>query len=210
MDRLQDSLQTISQELKETEERRERILKGTRDIVSLCSKSVVDIHHGMKNDAKEKLMQANSMLAEFRNYSIGDLQKYLMVPEQEYVEASILMSIAENSEVPGVKDLNVSGPAYTMGSLDCIGEIKRMVYDKVRRGMAEEAKGLFDFVEQLYVSVYPFAIYDNLVSGLRRKLDVAKMIIEDVRILLTEESRRESMIKAIQQLERQLSERSSS
>src|SRR5215208_553670 len=205
VNKLQESLRAINEELKRTEERREKLLKETRDIVSLCSKSIVDMHYQRKKEAKEKLTEANTLLVELRNYTTGDLQKYLSVPEQEFVEASTLMSVIENSEVPGSPDLKVSGAAYTMGLLDCIGEIKRMVYDRVRAGNPEGAHDLFNFMEQIYSSVYPFAIYDNLVGGLKRKLDVAKMLIEDVRVLLTEESRRENVIRAIEQLEEQIS-----
>ena len=205
INKLQDSLRTINEELRGTDERRERLLKGTRDIVSICSKSIVDLHYGRKEEAKEKLTDANTMLVEFRNYSRKDLQKYLLLPEQEFVEASLLISIVENSEIPGVGDLGVTGPAYTLGALDCIGEIKRIIYDRIRRGMPEDAQKHFNFMEHLYSLVYPLAIYDNLVGGLKRKLDIAKILIDDVRVLLTEESRRENMIRAIEQLEKRIS-----
>src|SRR5919106_1000330 len=205
INKLQDSLRTINEELRGTEERREKLLKGTRDIVSICSKSIVDLHYGRKEEAKEKLTDANTMLVEFRNYSRKDLQKYLLLPEQEFVEASLLISIVENSEIPGVGDLGVTGPAYTLGALDCIGEIKRIIYDRIRRGMPEDAQKHFNFMEHLYSLVYPLAIYDNLVGGLKRKLDIAKILIDDVRVLLTEESRRENMIRAIEQLEKRIS-----
>ena len=198
---LQQSLRIINEELKEAEERREKLLKGTRDVVSLCSKSIVNLHHGKQDEAKEKLRKANMMLAEFRGYTKDDLQKYLLVPEQEFVEASVLISVVEDSEIPGSLDLKVSGPAYTIGLLDCIGECKRRVYDKVRKGSLAEAQNLFNFMEEIYGLVYPFAIYDNLVGGLKRKLDVAKSLIEDVRSLITEESRRQNLMRAIEHLE---------
>ena len=198
---LQQSLRIINAELKEAEERREKLLKGTRDVISLCSKSIVDLHHGKQDEAKEKLRKANVMLAEFRGYTKDDLQKYLLVPEQEFVEASVLISVVEDSEIPGSLDLKVSVPAYTMGLLDCIGECKRRVYDKVRMGSLAEAQNLFIFMEEIYGLVYPFAIYDNLVGGLKRKLDVAKFLIEDVRSLITEESRRQNLMGAIEHLE---------
>jgi translin len=97
VNKLQESLRTINDELRGTEERRERLLKATRDIVSICSKSIVDLHYGRKDEAKSKLTEANTMLVEFRYYSRNDLQKYLLLPEQEYVEATLLMSIVENS-----------------------------------------------------------------------------------------------------------------
>jgi translin len=206
VNKLQDSLRTINDEFRGTEERRERLLKATRDIVSICSKSIVDLHYGRKEEAKLKLTEANTMLAEFRFYSRNDLQKYLLLPEQEYVEASLLMSIVENSEIPGVGDLGVTGAAYTLGALDCVGEIKRIIYDRIRRDMQEDAHMHFNFMEHIYSLIYPLAIYDNLVGGLRRKLDIAKILIEDVRVLLTEDLRRENMIRAIERLERRIIE----
>jgi translin len=204
VNKLQESLRTINDELRGTEERRERLLKATRDIVSICSKSIVDLHYGRKEEAKSKLTEANTMLVEFRYYSRDDLQKYLLLPEQEYVEASLLMSIVENSEIPGAVDLGVTGAAYTLGALDCVGEIKRIIYDRIRKDMSEDAQMHFNFMEHIYSLVYPLAIYDNLVGGLRRKLDIAKILIEDVRVLLTEESRRETLIRAIERLERRI------
>ena len=70
--------------------------------------------------------------------------------------------------------------------------------------MQEDAHMHFNFMEHIYSLIYPLAIYDNLVGGLRRKLDIAKILIEDVRVLLTEESRRENMIRAIERLERRI------
>jgi translin len=201
MDQLQESLKTIGDELKGIEERREKLLKGTRDVISLCSKSIVDQHFGKEKEAVEKITNAGIMLAEFRNYARDDLERYLLTPEQEFVEASILLSITRNSKIPSLHDLKVSGPAYVLGLLDSLGEIKRMVFDKIRRGMTGDARNLFGTMEEIYGLIYPFAIYDNLVNGIKRKLDVNKNLIEDVRALITEESRRESMVEAIKQLE---------
>ena len=80
------------------------------------------------------------MLAEFRDYAEDDLKRYMLVPEQEFVEASVLMSIIDNSEIPGVLDLKVSGPSYTLGLLDSIGETKRMIYDRIRQGKSDDAR----------------------------------------------------------------------
>jgi translin len=52
VNKLQNSLCTINDELRGIEERRERLLKATRDIVSICSKSIVDLHYRRKEEAK--------------------------------------------------------------------------------------------------------------------------------------------------------------
>ncbi|MFL6419120.1 MAG: RNA-binding protein [Nitrososphaeraceae archaeon] len=186
------------------EERREKLIKGTRDVISICSKSIIAMHHDQMEKAEANMQQAKIMLDEFRQYSKTDLYKYVSVAEQEIVEAYGLKSVIQNSAIPSMKDLNVSGPSYITGLLDCIGEIKRMVYDRMRTGRGEDAAKLFSLMQDIYSSIYPFAVYDHLVSGMRRKLDVAKMLIEDVRAIVTEEARRDKLIRAIDSLERKL------
>ena len=204
LDNVQSSLDEINIDLKDVEERREKLIKGTRDVISICSKSIIAMHHDQMEKAEANMQQAKIMLDEFRQYSKTDLYKYVSVAEQEIVEAYGLKSVIQNSAIPSMRDLNVSGPSYITGLLDCIGEIKRMVYDRMRTGRGEDAAKLFSLMQDIYSSIYPFAVYDHLVSGMRRKLDVAKMLIEDVRAIVTEEARRDKLIRAIDSLERKL------
>lgn len=204
LDNVQSSLDEINYDLKNVEERREKLIKGTRDVISLCSKSIVALHHDEMEKAEMNMHQAKTMLDEFRQYSKTDLYKYVSIAEQEIVEAYGLKSVIQNSAIPSMKELNVSGPPYITGLLDCIGEIKRMVYDRMRIGRGEDAAKLFSLMQDIYRSIYPFAVYDHLISGMRRKLDVAKMLIEDVRAVVTEETRRNMLIKAIDSLGRKL------
>lgn len=204
LDNVKSSLDEINYDLKNVEERREKLIKGTRDVISLCSKSIVALHHDEMEKAEMNMHQAKTMLDEFRQYSKTDLYKYVSIAEQEIVEAYGLKSVIQNSAIPSMKELNVSGPPYITGLLDCIGEIKRMVYDRMRIGRGEDAAKLFSLMQDIYRSIYPFAVYDHLISGMRRKLDVAKMLIEDVRAVVTEETRRNMLIKAIDSLERKL------
>jgi translin len=204
LDNVQSSLDEINYDLKNVEERREKLIKGTRDVISLCSKSIVALHHDEMEKAEMNMHQAKTMLDEFRQYSKTDLYKYVSIAEQEIVEAYGLKSVIQNSAIPSMRELNVSGPPYITGLLDCIGEIKRMVYDRMRIGRGEDAAKLFSLMQDIYRSIYPFAVYDHLISGMRRKLDVAKMLIEDVRAVVTEETRRNMLIKAIDSLERKL------
>ena len=88
--------------------------------------------------------------------------------------------------------------------MDCVGEIKRLVYDRMRSGNEMDAEKLFAVMEEVYGAVYPFAVYDNIVAGLRKKLDVARMLIEDIRAVVTEEKRRRAMAEAMSGLEKRL------
>ena len=197
------SLDEINREFRNIEERREILIKNTRDMVMLCSKSIIALHNNEMDNACIKISQAKIMLDKFKEYAKTDLQKYIAVAEQEFVEAYVLKSIVEESSLPSKTELNVSGSGYLTGLLDCIGEIKRMVYDRMRAGEAEDATKLFAIMQDLYSIVYPFAVYDNLIPGLRRKLDVSKMLIEDIRALITEETRRAIIIKAVNNLQKE-------
>ena len=197
------SLDQINGELQDVEERREILIKNTRDIVMLCSKSIIALHNNEMDDARNKISQAKVMLDKFKEYAKTDLHKYIAVAEQEFVEAYVLKSIVEESLLPSKTELNVLGSSYLTGLLDCIGEVKRMVYDRMRIGKTDDAIKLFTIMQDLYSIVYPFAVYDNLIPGLRRKLDVSKMLIEDIRAVITEETRRAIMIKAVDNLQKE-------
>jgi translin len=199
---IQDSLESINKTLKDVQERREKLIKGTRDAVMLCSKSIIAMHHGKLDEATEMLKRAKAMLDEFRVHAGGDLSRYIAVAEQELVEAYTLRAVMDGSQLPSMVDLNVSGPSYLTGLLDCVGEIKRLVYDRMRSGNEKDAESLFAVMEEIYGAVYPFAVYDNIVAGLRKKLDVARMLIEDIRAVVTEEKRRKIMIEAMERLDR--------
>jgi translin len=120
--------------------------------------------------------------------------------EQELVEAHLLMNLVKDESLSGMDEIGVSSQAYLFGILDCIGEIKRMIYDMVRYGKYVKAESLFIVMQELYSDVYPFAIYDNIVNGIRKKLDVSKILIENTRELITEESRRSMLIGSLKKL----------
>ena len=202
---IQGSLEEIDKSLKDVQDRREKLIKGTRDIVMLCSKSIVAMHHGQLEDAMSKMDQAKAMLEEFRKYAKQDLYRYITVAEQELVEAYALKSVMDNKPMPSMRELNVTGESYLTGLLDCVGEIKRLVYDRMRSGKGKDAEKLFSTMEEIYNAIYPFAVYDNIVSGLRKKLDVARMLIEDIRATVTEESRRKALIEAVDSFQKRTS-----
>jgi translin len=106
---MQDSLDAIDKDLKDMQELREKLIKGTRDAVMLCSKSIVAMHHGQVDEAKQGMDQAKGMLAEFRGYAKSDLYKYIAVSEQELVEAYTLRAVMEGRHLPQMGELQVSG-----------------------------------------------------------------------------------------------------
>ena len=73
--------------------------------------------------------------------------------------------------------------------------MKRQVIDQIRIGNSKNAEKLFDIMESLYLMLYPFATFDKIVKESRRKLDVNRMLVEETRLVLTEEIRRQEFLK---------------
>lgn len=201
---VQTDVEEINKKFKDIEERRNAIIKGTRDATILCSKAIVSMHSHKKNESTEYIEKAKKLLKQFKELGKDDLQKYLYIAEQEFVEAYCLFSIAENSVIPGKRSLEVSDVSYVMGLLDCIGEIKRMIIDKIRSEGTSNVNALFELMDKIYGTIYPLAVYDNLMPGLRKKLDVSRILIENVRAIITEEKRRSIMIEKIEEFEKKI------
>ena len=173
------------------------MIKNNRETVILCSQAIISIHKNDLKLAKKKIAKAKSELIKLKQKTTGDLIRYIITPEQEFVEAVSLLAVIESKDIPSVKSLKVSDQSYILGLLDCIGEIKRQVIDKIRIGDSKSASQLFDTMENLYLLLYPFASYDKIVKEARRKLDVNRLLVEETRSVLTEEIRRQELIKAI-------------
>jgi translin len=194
---LESSLSLASKKLDAVSARREKLIKESRDIISLSSKAIVCVHTLDTDSARKLCTQARKQLVALRKVAGADLTKYILVPEQEYVECSTILSVTEKKLIPSMQDLGVSTESYVLGLLDTVGELKRSVYDKIRQDNLNEAESLFETMEELYVSISPFAVYDNIIRGLRRKLDVSRVLIEDTREAITEEVRRKEFILAM-------------
>jgi translin len=199
---VKSSLDKISKSLAEVQDNREFLLKNTREIIILCSRSIISVHKGDLKTAKKNLAEVDLLLKKYRKKATANLQRYLITSEQEYVEAVCLLAVVEGKEIPSDKKLKVMGESYVLGLLDCVGELKRMIFDKIRIGDTENALKTFDIMENLYLNLYTFSMYDKVVKEARRKIDVNRILVDDVRGAITEEKRRSELIKALNKLKK--------
>jgi len=196
------SLNKIAKDLGQVQDAREFLLKNTREIIILCSKSIIAVHKGDLITGKNNLKQAEILLKKYKKKATGGLRRYLITPEQEFVEAACLIAIVEKKEIPSDKKLAVMPESYVLGLLDCVGELKRQVFDKIRIDDIDEATRIFEIMENLYLQLYTFSMYDKVVKEARRKIDVNRILVDDVRSVITEEKRRTELIKILKKLEK--------
>lgn len=199
---IKTSLSNISKELANLQDSREYLLKNTRDVLNLCSQSIISAHKGDLDVAKKKALKASKLLETYRKKANSELKRYLVTPEQELVEASAFLAIVENKTIPSVASLKVSNESYVLGLMDLIGELKRYVFDNIRIGKSKEASRVFEIMENLFLYLYPFALYDKILKEARKKLDVNRRLIEDARSAITEEVRRTDLIDSFSKINR--------
>jgi translin len=197
-----ESLKEIEEGMQEVLARRERILKTSRDCISFCSKAIIHLHTGKPEEAHREIAEARKVLEGIRKEAgVGALSRYLPSPEAEFVEASSVEAIVLGEPLPRSEELGVSGEGYVMGLLDTVGEVKRLMLDAMMRSEIEKAKRYFELMEALYSALSPFAAFDHVASGVRRKIDVARMLTEDVRGAMAQEARRSRMMASMQELQ---------
>lgn len=184
--------------------RREKLIKESREVIALSAKSIVCIHNSKFAEAKKHQRLAVQKLEDLRKVAGSDLVRYVLPSEVELVECSIVLALSTSSELPSREQLRVEPSSFILGLLDSIGEMKRLVLDTIRNGDFDKAEKTFQIMEKLYLLLAPFSVYDHVVAGAKRKLDVARILIEDTRGTITEEARRRELIKAVTQLSDQL------
>ena len=202
---VEESLKDIEGGMQEVLSRRDAILKTSRDCISYCSKAIIHIHTGKMKEAHLEIAEAEKVLQGLRKEAgRGPLSRYLPSPEAEFVEASSVEAIVLGKPIPTMKELGVSGEGYLMGLLDTVGEVKRLLLDAVMRSEIEKATGYFQLMESLYSALSPFAAFDHVANGVRRKIDVARMLTEDVRGVMAQEASRSSMVDSMKNLQASL------
>ena len=204
MKEVKKSLKVMEGRFSSQLERRDRVLKESRDVISASSRAIISVHTGKVKDAEKEVATARSLLSALKRASDGSVSRYLVPPETEFVEASAVIALPIDKPVPWFETLDASPEAYLLGLLDTVGELKRLVLDSILQRKLVKAKKYFGVMEEVYSLCSPLAVYDHVVNGARRKIDVARMLEEDTRGLLAEEMGRDAVSSSMARLESKL------
>ena len=204
MEEVKRSVRSMETRFSAQLERRDRVLKESRDVIAASSRAIIDVHTRKLKEGEKELGKARELLKSLKKSSDGSVTRYLVSPEAEVVEASAVISLAKGKPIPSMEALGSSPEAYLLGLLDAVGELKRLVLDSILQRKLPMAKKYFEVMEELYSVCSPLAVYDHVANGARRKIDVARMLVEDTRGLLAEEIGRNSVSSSMARLEKKL------
>lgn len=99
---------------------------------------------------------------------------------QEAVEACLLGAIVHRQPLPGPSELDVEPEPYLLGLGDVVGEVRRLVLERLARDDLEEAERHLRLMEELTQSLLRFDTTRAIVQ-LKPKQDQARTLVERTR-----------------------------
>jgi translin len=206
MTSLKSVLREVKNELKEKEEIREKAHNDMRKATSLSKQTILLIHQKKEKEAKKLVEKAREILLKLSKIS----EEYPEIIHggmfnaalQEYSEANILLKLVEESIFVTPKEIGVPSVDYVLGLADVIGEYRRLALDALREGDVQKGENCLKLMDEIYVELMALDDAYMLVSGLRRKCDVARRIIEATRGDVTLEVRRSALEKQLSHIEK--------
>ncbi len=202
---LKSNLKKIQEELSKREGVRDEVQRDMRRTTRLSKQAILFTHQERFKDAKDSLAEADKLFSKLREVSkdYPDLFYSGLVNAafEEYAEAHTLLTLIEENRFIDPEDLGVPMIPYVLGLGDVVGELRRRALDSIRKGKVEAAELCLERMENIYSELTAMNDAYLLVSGLRRKCDVARHLIEITRGDVTIEARRSALENSIQKLE---------
>lgn len=184
MKNLDAIMEKINQEISAKEKVREEALRLSRDIIINCRKAIQHLHRGLMPAAQDFLGQAASLLSQLTSVTKGHpdiyYTGYVENAEQEFVEASTLLSILREGGLPSPSDLQVTSSSYLLGLCDLVGELRRAALDVMLEGNTKKATEYLKMMEQIYDAIMSFDYPSGLVP-IKKKQDVVRSLVEKTR-----------------------------
>ncbi|KAG2265695.1 hypothetical protein Bca52824_072774 [Brassica carinata] len=174
---MKDAFSLYADYLNNFNEKRERVVKASRDITMNSKKVIFQVHRLSKDNKEEVLEKAGKYLEAVREQHFSWLMKELQGTDfwklrrayspgvQEYVEAAmfykfcvsgILYTLDEiNSTLlplsdPSLEPLQINILDYILGLADLTGELMRMAIGRISDGEVEFAQRICQFVRQIH------------------------------------------------------------
>ncbi len=210
MSEIRKAGETANEMLGATHATRERALTASRRLIRCSANSIRATHRGEFDEARRLIGEASEVRAEFESgrkehpevYYGGYVEDAL----KEFVEAHATLAFAEGSPLPSQEDLGVGPAVYIHGLAEAIGELRRLVLDRLRSDEFDRCEELLEIMDEVYSVLVTIDYPDAVTRGLRRTTDVMRGVIERTRGDITLALRQRSLERQIGELSERISQ----
>ncbi|MCB0189726.1 MAG: haloacid dehalogenase [Caldilineaceae bacterium] len=210
---LDEIVESIRQELTETNAQRDETLRQSRALVRSCANAIRAIHRHEWTEATDLLTaaraEAQDMIAPLATHPALYHAGYTQDSLKELVEAHVVYALVRGEALPTPAELNVTGATYLRGMSEAATEMRRFVLDLMRQGQVLEAQPYLDAMDEIYSHLLTIDFPDSITDGLRRLTDVLRGVLERTRGDLTLAIRQDQMREALRTFEARLAQSTS-
>ena len=160
---------TIRKELKGLVKKREGVIQGSREIITLSKQIIYGIHRNDLRSIVPLIKKIKNKVKSLpRQHFDTDINKVAL---QEYVEALAYYHFIKYKKLISKSALKVDAEAYLLGLADLSGELVRRAGAEIIRRNYKEAERIKKFVNLLYGE---FIKLELRGSDLRKKADALR------------------------------------
>jgi len=177
----EDVLGTIETHLRQRELRREELYQQARRLRRLAQGTMTRLHLGSAEPAELAAVRTGLAQLSDRLRREGRADEPLVHDAlQEAVEASLLGAIVARDPLPSPTDLAVEPEPYLLGLGDVVGEVRRLVLERLGADDLEGAERHLRLMEALTQALLRFDTSRAIVQ-LKPKQDQARALVERTR-----------------------------
>jgi len=187
---------------------REKALSQSRELIRTCANTIRAVHRRDFEQARTLLAAAkvlsDGLTENLKPYPDLFYTGYVQDAQKEYVEANATLSLVSGTSMPPPEELGVAAAPFLNGLAETVGELRRFVLDKLRRGEIEGSETLLQTMDDIYGLLVTIDYPDALTGGLRRTTDLARGILERTRGDLTFALRQQELETSLARVEQQI------
>jgi len=202
---LKTILSEIEEELKERKDVKDELYDAMRKATRLSKQAIFLVHKGKFEEAKKMLRETKKLFGKRDEVPVAHKELVyagiVNAAFQEYTEAHVFLKLVQDNKFVSAQKIGVPSASYILGLADVVGELRRKALDSLREGDVKGAEKSLETMELVYHELTSMDEAMHSVSELRRKIDIARRIIESTRGDVTIEARRSSLERSIKRLE---------
>lgn len=169
----------IKKELDLKDKRREKIFTEAREIRRISTKAIREIHKENYSMAEALIKEAKDKVFELHAADECEFS-FLQEALQEYGEAVLVYAFLKKRQIPTPAELGITSEPYVLGLADSVGELRRYILDAMRRNNFKDVEYFLDLMDEIYHDIMAFD-YPSAIIPIRRKQDIARMLLEKTR-----------------------------
>ncbi|MHB1414658.1 MAG: haloacid dehalogenase [Chloroflexota bacterium] len=196
----------VHQHFRAKNQAREEALGLSREALRSSANAIRAVHRhdferaeGLTATARARLQRAAEVLVDHPDVLYAG---FVQDAQKEYAEAVATYSIVRGEPLPDRNALQITWQAYLNGLGEAVGELRRYVLDKLRRGALSGSEDLLQAMDDIYDLLVTIDYPDSMTGGLRRTTDMVRGVLERTRGDLTMALRQHELERKLSEAER--------